>query len=92
MDASFAIVFGIVAVVIGVSWWQHFLAQNRRRQQNFRWFAERHPQCVTQGRVSCSHCGGSRINARGLMRHTYMREHFCVTCGQTLYYSPEGGH
>jgi hypothetical protein len=29
--------------------------------------------------------------ARGLMQRTYMREHFCVTCGQILYYSREDG-
>ncbi len=81
----------LIVVIIGVIWGQSYLAQNRRRQQNFQSFTRQYPQCVQQGRVICPHCNGSRINARGLMQRTFMREHFCVTCGQTLYYSPEDG-
>jgi hypothetical protein len=49
-------------------------------------------QCVRPARVTCPHRGGSWIHARGLMQRTFMREHFCVTCGQALHYSPEDGH
>lgn len=83
----FALAF-LAAIVGGV---RSRLAQSRRRQQDFHWFAGRHPDCLQPGRVACPCCGGSRINARGLMQQTYMREHFCVTCGHTLYYSREDG-
>ena len=81
----------VVAVAFVAVWGTRLLAQYRRRAQNFYWFAGRHPDCVQHGRVACPSCGGSRINARGLMQRTYMREHFCVTCGHTLYYSREDG-
>jgi hypothetical protein len=64
----------------------------RRRFQlkhNFEWFKAAHPAQVRGSSVFCPGCGGNRIHARGLMQRTYMREHFCTTCGKTLYYSPE---
>ena len=81
----------VVGVGIVTAWGMRWLAQNRRREQDFQWFAGRHPDCVRQGRVVCPYCRGARIHARSLLQHTYMREHFCVTCGHTLYYSPEDG-
>ncbi len=66
--------------------------RNRRRMlsQDYQWYKSLHPELVTASGVKCVSCGNSRINARALMRQTYMREHFCVQCGTTLYYSPEG--
>lgn len=60
-------------------------------QQDFSWFRQRHPNsCDGNGQLSCPSCQGNRIRVRGLMRHSYTREHFCEVCGRTLYYSPEG--
>ena len=62
----------------------------RRRSKNYEWYKTEHSGCLKNGKVSCYTCGGTRIHARGLMNHTYTREHFCTQCGTTLYYSPEG--
>lgn len=48
-----------------------------------------HPDCVKGNKVACLQCGSDRIHVRGLMNHTYHREHLCTQCGTTLYYSPE---
>jgi hypothetical protein len=48
-----------------------------------------HPDSVKNNAVNCFKCGSTRISVRGLMNHTYHREHLCTQCGTTLYYSPE---
>ena len=59
------------------------------REQNFEWFKQNHPECVTDHGVKCSNCGGTKIGIQKLMRKTFMRSHSCVTCGHNLYYSAE---
>ena len=60
------------------------------RRETFSWYRDTHPTCVSEGRVICFSCGGRRLHTERLMHGTYTRRHFCVTCGTTLYYSPEG--
>jgi hypothetical protein len=60
-----------------------------RRARNLDWFRSAHSNCIQGPRVSCPHCRGTRIHVRSLMQQTFMREHFCTTCGKALYYSPE---
>jgi len=63
----------------------------RFEAQSFAWYKTTYAdRCAPNGRVSCKDCGSHQIRVRGLMQHTYTREHFCGRCGTTLYYSPEG--
>jgi hypothetical protein len=86
--AAGAFVLTIITTII----WQ-FLRQASdarfRRGRNFDWFRSTHSNCIQGSRISCPHCHGTRIHVRGLMQRTFMREHFCTTCGKALYYSPE---
>ncbi len=87
------LVFVLLAVVFMVWVWRaQDKAYTKRRQmkeRNFDWYRSTYPSHFRNGRVTCHKCGGDRVNARALLRHTYMREHFCSQCGETLYYSPE---
>lgn len=67
-----------------------FIRRSRMKRKDYAWYRAENPDCCTDGGTRCFACGASRISVRGLMRHTYMREHFCSTCGQTLFFSPEG--
>ena len=85
---------GFVACVIGAIITGHLTHARWRRQmalQDYAWYRAQHPELVTQGRVKCASCGGTRIHARALMRRSYFREHFCTQCGAALYYSAEAG-
>ena len=86
----FFLLFPIVLGVILFSIVQQHRKKQRMREQDYDWYKSAHPDLVTERGVKCASCGNSRINARALMQHTYMREHYCVQCGTTLYYSPEG--
>ncbi len=85
---------GFGVCVIGAIVTGHLTHARWRRQmaaQNYAWYRGEHPELVTQGGVKCARCGGTRIHVRGLMRHSYFREHFCTQCGAALYYSAEAG-
>src|SRR6476469_9122474 len=56
----------------------------RFRTMTFEAYRRDHPENARGGRVSCFHCGGKRVQVRGLLNHTYHREHLCVQCGETL--------
>ncbi len=82
------------ALVVGiVTFWVLSVARSihtrRKRDMDFDWYRQAHPSNVAANRVSCFGCGSTRIHARGLMQQTFLREHFCTTCGKTLYYSAE---
>ncbi len=62
---------------------------NQRKSMNYEWYKSTYPDQVKGNRVSCFVCGNEKIHARALMRRTFLREHFCIQCGKTLYYSPE---
>ena len=66
-----------------------YAKMKHRKDRNFDWYRTTYSSHFRNGRVTCHKCGCARINARALLRHTYMREHFCTQCGETLYYSPE---
>ena len=87
------LVFVLLAVVFMVWVWRaQDKAYTKRRQmkeRNFDWYRSTYSSHFRNGRVTCHKCGCDRVNARALLRHTYMREHFCTQCGETLYYSPE---
>lgn len=80
------LVFALIFVAIGA-----INTRYRRKllAQNFAWYRAQHPSLVSPHGVICHSCGGKRVHVRGLMRRTYIREHFCTLCGTTLYYSPE---
>lgn len=85
--------FAVVAAVIGAS--ALFQAFSRLRllsrfsKMTYTAYKQEHPEHVTRHGVTCHSCGAGRVHVRGLMNHTYRREHFCSQCGPTLYYSPE---
>jgi DNA-directed RNA polymerase subunit RPC12/RpoP len=58
-------------------------------QKSSNWYRSTYPEFSKNGRVTCRHCGSHKISIRGLGRNTFHREHVCVECGKTLYYSPE---
>jgi uncharacterized paraquat-inducible protein A len=87
-DITIAVlVVGIVSAGVGLV--RRSVDIRRKRDMNFDWYRQAYPTNVTTNRVSCFSCGSTRIHARGLMQQTYLREHFCTTCGKTLYYSAE---
>lgn len=92
MDSGFmmwAVAFIGVGSLIG---WIRLSAIRRVRrlaQMSYDWYRKTYPSLVSGSGVKCHQCGGGRIHVRGLMQHTYLREHFCTQCGTTLYYSPE---
>lgn len=86
---AFVILCLFVAVVVCVNYFYKLNLNAQRLENNFDKYKADHPDCVFGGRVKCYECGSQRVNARGLMNQTYTREHFCVQCGKTLYYSPE---
>ncbi|WP_180187938.1 hypothetical protein [Achromobacter insuavis] len=88
IGALFGLLFGAVWMIAGFG--QYFRI-NRFERRNFDWYRHKHPQSYgANGRVSCAKCNGKHIRVRGLMQRSYTREHFCGTCGTTLYYTPEG--
>jgi len=78
------VVFGVVAAII-----QQYQRLQKLREQDYQWYRERYPEAIKGSRVTCNSCGSDRITVRGLMQHTYLREHVCTQCGSALYYSRE---
>ena len=77
-----------LVIFIGVAWY----SLKRRKgllAKNFAWYKAQNPNYVREGTVKCTGCEGTNTRVRGLMQRTFVREHFCGTCGKTLYYSPE---
>lgn len=92
LSRSFDVTFVIGSGFLGlgtynlVTTWRRI---SKFQTQTYEWYRAQNPSHAHGGGVSCKKCGGTRIHARGLMQHTYTREHFCTQCGTTLYYSPE---
>lgn len=55
------------------------------------WYRNTYPKSMKGNRISCHHCGSTRVSTNRVMNQTYMRQHFCPQCGTTLYFSPEVG-
>ena len=87
------LVFVLLAVGFMVWVWRAqdkaYTKRSQMKERNFDWYRSTYSSNFRNGRVTCHKCECDRINARALLRHTYMREHFCTQCGETLYYSPE---
>ncbi|MCA8297738.1 hypothetical protein LGN19_28500 [Burkholderia sp. AU30198] len=60
------------------------------RARNYQWYRATYPDAMRGNRVVCRSCGNDRVHVRNIMQHTFMREHFCGQCGESLYYSQEG--
>jgi hypothetical protein len=92
-ETIFLTMFISGGAIIGIGTILWFLSAEKEdrlcRSRNFEWFRSAHSECIRGSRVSCPHCRGTRVHVRSLMQQTFMREHFCTTCGKTLYYSPE---
>ena len=89
MGGIFALVAGILVVFNLYYVAQRLKLLAKFERMTFHAYKQAHPEHVSPRGVSCFSCGGGRVQARGLMNHTYHREHFCPLCGTTLYYSPE---
>jgi hypothetical protein len=86
-NGGFLILIGGVMCASGVYSYRRIA---RFEEQDFAWYKQTYPQfSSTNGRVRCRECKSSLLRVRGLMQHTYTREHFCGQCGTTLYFSPE---
>lgn len=90
LDPMLPAFIGVMFILSGVYVMRTQLQLLSRFEKNtYSRYKDDHPEHVRGNRVSCCECGSSRISARGLMNHTYHREHYCMECGKTLYYSPE---
>ena len=58
-------------------------------RKTFDWYVRSNPGSLRNGQVLCRHCGSGRISTKAVHERTYHREHHCVQCGKTLYYSSE---
>lgn len=89
MGFFFAIPFTIVNCFILIG------RQGRRQREvwaahNYAWYRKTFPaHAHSNGRVSCRHCHGERLQVRNLMNRSFTRMHACAQCGETLYFSPE---
>lgn len=87
LDSSIlALLFGTIFFFVGVSRYRKF---TRFAKQTYDWYKQQYPELLTDQGARCYSCKSSSVRVRGLMNHTYTREHFCARCGATLYYSPE---
>lgn len=89
MSILISLVVIILFSLVCLSAYTHSITMAEYARKNYEWYKSTHPQLVKNNRVSCFRCNHNRIHVRGLMQRTYVREHFCVQCGETLYYSPE---
>lgn len=84
-----SLVFGGVVLLLLIQHLGREQVIKNLKAMSYESYKASHPDNVRGNRVTCFHCGGDRINIRSLMNHLYHREHICVQCGKTLYYSPE---
>lgn len=78
-------VFGIFLLTVFGSTWYRL---RRYRKKTFLWYKERHLGLVSpDGAVQCHKCQSKLMGVRNLRDWTKTREHFCRTCGETLYFS-----
>lgn len=85
-------VFGGMLLLVGLV----IAYQGKKRQdlllKNFEWYRGEYPVAIdSKGQVKCFKCESSRIHTKNLMNRTFIREHHCGQCGQSLYFSSEGG-
>lgn len=81
------IVLVIAAFIAYVAW---FIQGQRNVQRfDFLWYRQEFPELVKDGRVACYRCHSKDTGVERKMNHSYVRSHFCRSCGTTLYYSRE---
>lgn len=83
------LVGGGVGTLLLVAVLRRFFKMKKMLDHNYQWYRMQNPDCVQGKRLLCHSCGSEAIRVRGLMRRTFMREHFCGRCGEVLYFSPE---
>ena len=100
MDIAWVLIF-VLVVGLPIAWGHWMFHRPKRPEpyappppdpresQDFSWYRATYPDKVSPGRVTCIDCGGTRLHTERVMQGTYLRRHFCVNCGKTLYYSPE---
>lgn len=64
--------------------------KSRMKSMSFKQYCIDYPNAFSGNRLVCHTCKSDRVQVKNVMRRTFMREHFCGQCGQTLYYTPEG--
>ena len=84
---SFILLLLVCAVAYkGISW---YLAVRRMKRYNYQWYKAEFPGLVSDKSVKCYQCGSTSIGTERVMQRTYMRTHFCRSCGTKLYFTPE---
>jgi len=89
------IIADLLVALLFVAFFAAIIISNIRRKRrmlakNYQWYRTTYPDAVRGKRVTCKSCGSDHVSVRNVMQRTFMREHFCGQCGDSLYYSPEG--
>jgi hypothetical protein len=91
LEALYILFFPLLIIGVPVFLITTRVRRNRRmKAKNYRWYRMQYPQAIRGDRVACHSCGSTHIQVRNVMQRSFMREHFCGQCGESLYYSPEG--
>lgn len=67
----------------------HIRGQRNVDRFDFLWYRQEFPELVKDGRIACYRCHGKDIGVERKMNNSYVRSHYCRSCGTTLYYSRE---
>lgn len=87
---DFTSVVGCILMVIGAVNFFREVKRDGLLAKNYAWYKKTYPQAVNPaGQAACFVCNSSRLHTKNMMNQTYLREHHCGNCGQSLYYSPE---
>lgn len=89
------IIYDLLAALFFIAFFAAIIIGNIRRKRrmmakNYQWYRATYPEAFRGQRVTCKACGSDHVSVRNVMQRTFMREHFCGQCGESLYYSPEG--
>lgn len=68
----------------------HHRRVSKLKKMDYKWYRSKYPSSLRNGQLTCHGCQSNQVHTRNLMNRTFMREHFCSQCGETLFYSPEG--
>lgn len=82
----FLLFFGLLSFIT----FSNIRRDSKFKAKNYAWYRKAYPAAYRDKRITCHSCDSDRVHTRNLMNQTFMREHFCSQCGQTLFYSPEG--
>lgn len=79
-----AFVFAFVAPMVAA-----YKVQRDAKRYDFHWYQQEFPDLVKDDRVACYQCRSKHLGVERKMNHSYVRSHYCRSCGTTLYYSKE---